>query len=153
MLILSVDHFRDGVEMNVVGAFVDGADFAVAIEFFDGELFGEANAAHPFDAFGGSFGGYISGVEFGHASFFNERLAGFLQASGVVNHETRGFNVGGDVSDLMLHALEVDETLTKLFAVLKIGNGVIKTTLCETNHLSANSNTASVQDFNGVFVA
>ena len=49
--------FSDCIKLNVRGALVNGADFGVSVEFFDGIVFGESDAAHPVDAFGGDLPG------------------------------------------------------------------------------------------------
>jgi hypothetical protein len=58
-----------------------------------------------------------------------------------------------DIGNLVLHALEVENTLTELFALPGVGNGLIEAALRQANHLSANANAALIQNGDGVFVA
>jgi hypothetical protein len=52
--VLFLEELCDGLQLHVAGAFVDGADFGISIEFLCWELFSEANATEEFNAFGSS---------------------------------------------------------------------------------------------------
>ena len=52
LLELARHEFRDGVQLDIRSALVNGADLGVTVELFDAEVLGEADAAEQLDALG-----------------------------------------------------------------------------------------------------
>lgn len=54
---------------------------------------------------------------FGHAGLLDEGSAGFLQTSGVVRQQARGFDLRRHVGDLVLHPLDGKKTDARRFCI------------------------------------
>jgi hypothetical protein len=61
LIVLRLQQLRDRLQLHVAGAFVDLADLGVAIEFLDGVVFGEADAAEELDCERGAAFGDLGG--------------------------------------------------------------------------------------------
>ena len=69
MRILLFNEFGNRVELDVGGAFVNGADFTVAEKLLDRIVFGEANSAHPFNTLGSGQSCYFCNIRITLVSF------------------------------------------------------------------------------------
>ncbi|ALC43833.1 CG11637 [Drosophila busckii] len=150
---LILNALGNGAQLHVGGALVDGADLGVTIEFLLWEVAGEANAAHPVNALGGSALSHLRGKELGHGRLLLEGHASLLHAGCVVGEQTSSLNLCGNCGNLVLHGLEVVDGITELLALQQIRNGDVKGALGKTNHLSANTNATLVQESCCILVA
>src|SRR5579883_2992356 len=151
--ILSKQFLRNGEQLNVACAFVDAADLRVAIEFFDGIVLRDPNAAVDFDGFRGDLFRDFRGVILRHCSFFYKRGACIAKTCGVVHEEARGFELSGHAGEIELDALEFRDGFAELTALPGVFRGMVEGSAGKTDHLCADGNTAFVQSFDCDFVA
>lgn len=73
----------------------------------------------------------------------------YLQSSSIVRQQPRRLDLRRGLGEVVAHLLEVANELAKLFALVRVSDGVVERALRETDHLRGNTNSALVQDFNG----
>lgn len=152
--VLFLEELGNGVELNVAGALVDGANLGVAPKLFREPLADKAHAAHPLDGEAGHAAGDLRRVELGHGGVADKVLAGLLLAGGVVDEGAGGGDLGVALGNLVLHALELADEGAKLLAVVPdVLDGVFKGAEGEARHLRGDADAALVEDANGVLVA
>ena len=96
---------------------------------------------------------HLGGLILGHGGLLDERLAGLLEPRGVVDKQARALDLHGDVRNLMLHGLKVEDALAELAALARVGDGSLKAALGEADHLGADADAALVEYGDGVLVA
>ena len=175
LLVFGPQQFGNGCQLDQTGALVNGSNLAVAVKLFLRELLHKTDATHPFNAVrssalshlrievnaqmgtgGGSTGHYETypgGVQFCHGSFLHEGLTGLLQAGSIVDHVLCCFDFHGDLSHLVLHALEVANVVVELLALPQVWQGGFHAAFSDTQHLRRNADAALIQNFNGNLVA
>ena len=87
------------------------------------------------------------------AASFTKGWSGVLQARGVVDHEPRRLELGGDLRVLELHALELGDRLAELLALGHVAEGVVERALGQADHLRADADAALVQGLDRDLVA
>ena len=80
-------------------------------------------------------------------------MTSLLQTSCIINKQTCGLDLHGYIWYLMLHALEIEDPLTELFALPGILDSSLKAALSQAHHLSAYTDTTLIQNWNGILVA
>lgn len=146
---LRQNFFGNRNTLHIAGAFVDSADFGVAVEFFDGALLGEADAAEDFDGLAGDIFGDQGGVELGHSGLLNVGEIGVSEAGGVVDHEPGRFDLHGHFGELELDALELGDGFAELAALAGVADGVLERAVGEADELGADGDAAGVEGFDG----
>lgn len=116
--ILLLQSLRDGLQLDVARALVDGSDLAVTEHLLSDALSHKAHAAHPLDGQAGDTAGNLRGIKLGHGGIHDEVLASLLLASGVEDEGAGSGDFGVGLRDLVLHALEIANELTELLAVV-----------------------------------
>ena len=79
-------------------------------------------------------------------------MAGVFEAGGVVSHQPRGFDVGGQAGKLKLDSLKLGDGLAELLAFLGVSDGVFERAARHAEHLRADADAALVERFDRHFV-
>mmetsp|Transcript_28861 Transcript_28861/g.62718 ORF Transcript_28861/g.62718 Transcript_28861/m.62718 type:complete len:308 (+) Transcript_28861:175-1098(+) len=143
----------NGLKLNVAGAFVDGSNLGISVVLLSQELFGETNTTQPINTLRRHILRHFGGLQLGHGSLQDERLAALLQPCSIEHQQSCSFNLHPGTRILKLHALEVRDALAKLFPCDHVAHGIVKGTLCQTNHLGTNPNATFVQQLDSNLVA
>lgn len=118
-------------------SFINLADLTIAVEFFNGKVFGEANTAHHLHAFGSNAFGHLGRVQFGDRGFLKERLSLFSQSGSVVDEELSRLDVSSTLcmsinredvvylGNIKLHSLEGSNRTTKLLSFGNVRQGLL----------------------------
>lgn len=150
---LAREKAKDGLELDVARTFVDCTNLAVAPVLLDAKLAREADATAPVNGHARGVLGHLAGKVLGHCSLLDERAALLLHAGHIVDHGARDLNVSRDLGHLELHALELGDRLLELRALKRVRDHLVKHALRETDHLSADTDAALVENLNGDLVA
>lgn len=150
---LRQNFFGNRNALHIAGAFVDSADFGVAVEFFDGALLGEADAAEDFNGLAGDVFGDQGGVELGHGGFLDVGELGVAEAGGVVDHEPGRFDLHGHFGELELDSLELGDGFAELAALAGVADGVLEGAVGEADELGADGDAAGIKGFDGYLIA
>src|SRR5689334_19345008 len=150
---LSNNQFRDRLELHVRGAFVNRADLRVAPVFLDRIVFDVSVTAVQLDRLRAHALRHARRVKLCHRRFFDEIYSRIFHARGVVNQQTRCFEVGCHFRQLKLNALKLIDRFAEL---LPLGSVVERTLECargDADHLRADADTSFVQTFDRDLVA
>src|SRR6202035_5077585 len=90
---LAQSQLRDRRQLHERGPFVDLSDLGVAIQFLNGIVLHEAGPTVDFNGETGHTLGHVRGEVFAHGGLFQEVELCILQAGGVVDKQTRRFDI------------------------------------------------------------
>lgn len=108
----------NSLQLNIAGALVDGADFAITEHLLGDAFADEAHTAHPLDGRSGHAAGDLRRIQLRHGGVLDEVLPGLLLPGSVVDESARGGDLGIGLRELVLHALESTDELAELATVV-----------------------------------
>ena len=136
----------DSHSLNFAGTFVDLSDLRIAHHTFYFVLSGVTIAAVQLYSLGGNFHSNFCSVQFCLCSFYGVGLLSSLCHSSLVNQKLSSLNLGCHISQLELCILECTDRTAKLLSFFYICNGSLKSTLCNTQSLRSDTDTAAIQE-------
>ena len=73
----------------------------------------------------------------------------FLQSRRIVRKKSCRLNLDRRVCKIVSHLLVIPNEFSELLSLVSVGDGVVKSALCEPDHLRGDPNTAFVEDLDG----
>src|SRR6266567_1325996 len=122
---LLLDLAGDDQPLDLVGALVDLGKAHVAEDALDAVVARVAVAAVDLERIGDVLHRHVGREQLGLRGLLGDRLAGIVQACGVMDQKPRSGDVGRHVREHELNRLEADDGLAELPAVAGIGGGVL----------------------------
>jgi hypothetical protein len=120
----------------------DATHLGIPPVLLDTRLPREPNTSSPLNTQPGRLLRHDGCVPLSHGSLSDKVLALLLHPGGVVSEETSGLDLGSDLGEGELHALEVSDGLAELLALEGVRDGLVEGSLGDADHLGSDTNSS-----------